>query len=82
MATEKLYYALDSKEPVLNGRGKDIRRIYRVKYEIGGVEKEVNIVGCFILDAYKVFEEIFAMPYPQVTEISSIYFPDYKITQP
>jgi hypothetical protein len=68
---EQYMFALDSKHPVLNGRGKDIRRIYKVKLVNDGVEHTIGIVACFLNDAYKVFENVYGKPAPEVIEISS-----------
>jgi hypothetical protein len=69
--TKTIHYAPDSEQPVLNGRGFDIRRIYKVELIIGGVERELWVVACFLNDAYKVFEGVFGLPAPEVIAITS-----------
>jgi hypothetical protein len=67
----QIYYALDAKHPVLNGRGKDIRRIYFVKCEVGGREYTIGVVACDLLGTYKTFEEILGKPEPPIVAIWS-----------
>jgi hypothetical protein len=74
MDFDKLHYALDAKQPVLNGRGREIRRVYTVKLSIGGVERMIGIVACCLGDAYTVFENVYGKPEPEILEISSIAF--------
>lgn len=66
-----MYYALDSKEPVLNGRGRDIRRIYHVVYTVGGVENTISMVASCLMGAYTVFENVLGKPSPEIIKIWS-----------
>lgn len=72
----KRYYALSAKEPVfLNGRGKDLRRIYNVLYEAGEQKEIIEIVGCFLSEAYEVFEKVTGKPVPQIIRVWSEALP-------
>jgi hypothetical protein len=76
----KIFWALDSKQPVLNGRGKDIRRIYKIVHLIGGVEHTMEIVASCIADAYHVYDSVMSEPAPEIISICSVEFRNVQVS--